>query len=142
MPISENEDGYYIWNKGDNLVLSKFFNSREFDCQCKFPECKQQKISKALITRLDSLRKDCNQPLIITSGFRCHKHQDEIRASGVSTVVAKKSTHESGDAADVRPKDGNIETFLKLASKYFSSIGLAKKFLHLDTRPDYRRWDY
>lgn len=136
------EDGYYVWNKGENLALSKYFSTKEFSCQCSFTDCKKQKISKALITRLDALRVDCNQPLIITSGYRCTKHQEEIRKSGVSTVVAKKSTHELGDAVDAKPKDGDIQKFLPLAAKQFTSIGLAKNFLHLDLRPDYRRWNY
>jgi len=141
-PSLKEEDGYYVWNKGENLALSKYFSTKEFSCQCSFTDCKKQKISKALITRLDNLRVDCGQPLIITSGYRCTKHQEEIRKSGVSTVVAKKSTHELGDATDAAPKDGNIETFLPKAAKYFDSIGLAKTFLHLDTRQGVRRWRY
>ena len=62
------------------------------------------------------------------------KYQAFLRASGVNTVVAKLSTHEQGNAADVAPKDGKIDAFLKLAEKQFDSIGTASTFLHLDLR--------
>lgn len=136
------EEGYYVWNKGDNLALSPYFSTKEFSCKCSFPACKKQRISKTLIVRLDLLRKDAKQPLYITSAYRCHEYQAFLRAAGVNTVVAKQSTHEQGNAADVVPKDGNIETFLPLAEKQFDSIGLAKNFLHLDLRVGKRRWNY
>ena len=137
------EDGdYYVWEKGQDLTLSKFFSTGEFSCHCDHLECKKQKISKTLITRLDTLRTQSNQPLRITSAYRCAFYQTYLRNTGVNTVVAKKSTHELGDAADVQPKDKNIGAFLKLAEKQFDSIGTAATFLHLDLRVGYRRWKY
>jgi uncharacterized protein YcbK (DUF882 family) len=95
-----------------------------------------------LITKLDTVRIDINQPLIITSGFRCVKYQAFLRAAGVNSVVAKKSTHELGDAADIVPQDGKIEKFESICAKQFDSIGLAKNFLHVDLRIGKRRWNY
>lgn len=140
----KEDSGYYSWKKGEVKTLSKYFDSHEFDCQCKNVDCKDQKISKSLITKLDSIRIEIAQPLTVTSGFRCAKHQQEIRDSGVSTVVAKVSTHEKGDAADIRPKDGKMEGFETVCAKQFDSIGLAKTFLHCDLRTDKknRRWNY
>lgn len=111
-------------------------------CKCSFPECKEQRISKDLIDKLEKVRLEVNQPLIITSAYRCTDHQASLRASGVNTVVAKKSTHELGDAVDVVPKDKKMEGFEDICAKQFDSIGLAKNFLHLDTRPGKRRWNY
>lgn len=138
----KEEDGYYVWNKGDSLGLSPYFTTKEFTCQCNFPSCKKQRISKTLIVRLDLVRKECKQPLIVTSGFRCHEHQAVLRAAGVNSVVAKSSTHELGQAADVVPKDRKVDAFLLIAEKHFDSIGLAKNFLHLDIRNGKRRWNY
>lgn len=135
-------DGYYVWNKGENPAFSPYFSGKEFACKCNFPDCKVQRISKTMIVRLDLMRKEARQPLIITSAYRCSKYQEFLRSAKVSTVVAKKSTHELGDAVDVVPKDRNIETFLKLAEKHFDSIGTAKTFLHLDLRVGKRRWVY
>ena len=138
----KEEEGYYTWKKGDSLVLSKYFNTKEFTCHCQFPDCSKQRISKALITKLDNVRTELKQPLIVTSGFRCFKHQAFLRAAGVNSVVAKQSTHELGNAADIVPSNGNMEGFEDLCSKQFDSIGLAKNFLHVDLRIGKRRWNY
>ena len=143
-PSSEpkEEEGYYIWNKGENLSLSKYFGTKEFTCHCNFPDCSKQRISKGLITKLDIIRSEIKQPLIVTSGFRCVKYQAFLRAAGVNSVVAKKSTHELGDAADIVPQNGHMEGFESICSKQFDSIGLAKNFLHVDLRIGKRRWNY
>lgn len=134
---------YYIWSKGDVYPFNKYFKTSEFSCQCKLKACVEQKVSKNLIAKLTELREAINEPLTITSGFRCTAHQEEIRKSGVSTVVAKVSTHELGDAADVQPTRTTIKDFETIAAKYFMSIGIAKNFLHLDLRSDkIRRWPY
>ena len=136
-------DGYYIWNKGDIYSFNKYFKTNEFSCQCKHPECVEQKTSIELISKLTELRKAMNEPLTVTSGFRCEAHQEDIRKSGVSTVVAKKSTHELGDAADIKPTRTPIKDFETIAARYFKAIGTAKNFLHLDLRDDkVRRWPY
>lgn len=140
----KEEEGYYVWNKGENHVLSPYFNSAEFSCKCNFPDCKKQRISKTLVVRLDLIRKEIKQPLVITSAFRCQKHQAFLRSSGVNTVVAKQSTHEQGNAVDCVPKDGkDVQgSFLKVCEKHFDSIGLSHNFLHLDLRVGKRRWKY
>ena len=136
---------YIEWKKGDNIQISKHFNSSEFDCKCKNESCVNQKISIDLINRLESIREEIKQPLIITSAFRCKKHQDFLRKNGVATVVAKStSQHELGEAADITKKQRNdIRTdFLKIVEKQFQTIGLSNSFLHVDTRKEYRRWEY
>lgn len=144
-PKLKEEDGFYIWQKGEVHKLSDHFSTKEMDCQCNHESCKEQRISKELIQRLENIRIDVNQPLVVTSAFRCQKHQEDIRNSGVSTVVAKKqSQHELGNAVDVRPKDrqGIRGPFLLICEHYFTTIGLSDKFLHLDMRKDKIRWEY
>lgn len=136
------EEGYYVWNKGESYSLSKYFNTKEFTCHCHFPDCSKQRISKTLITRLDSVRSEVKQPLVVTSGFRCVKYQAFLKAAGVNSVVAKKSTHELGDAADIVPQNGNMGGFESICAKQFDSIGLATNFLHVDLRIGVRRWKY
>lgn len=136
-------NGYYIWKKGEVYPFNKYFKTSEFSCQCKLKGCIEQKASKELIKKLTELREAVNEPLTVTSGFRCTAHQEEIRKSGQSTVVAKLSTHELGDAADVKPTRTPIKDFETIAARYFMSIGIAKNFLHLDLRVGkIRRWDY
>lgn len=129
------EEGYYRWKKGDKLKINDYFVTSEFSCQCKHVECVDQKISEDLIQRLSQLRKTKGVPMSITSGFRCHKHQEDIRNSGVSTVVAKVSQHEIGNAADVKFNSLSIDQWIEDAKALFTYIGLANTFLHLDTRP-------
>ena len=138
----KEDEGYYIWKKGESIVLSKYFNTKEFTCRCNFPDCPKQRISKTLITRLDNIRSEVNLPLVITSGFRCVKYQAFLRAAGVNSVVAKKSTHELGDAADIVPSNGKMDGFETICAKQFDSIGVASNFLHVDTRIGKRRWKY
>lgn len=136
-------DGYYIWNKREFFKLDKYFNTEEFQCQCTHESCVEQRISAELVDKLYAIREELGRPLKVTSGFRCEKHQADLRKAAVNTVVAKKSTHELGDAADIRPADRNMEGFEELCDPWFFSIGIAKTFLHVDLRDDKeRRWNY
>lgn len=144
-PKLKEQDGYFIWNKGEVHKLSDHFSTKEMDCQCKHESCKEQRISKDLIQRIENIRVEVNQPLIVTSAFRCKQHQEDIRNSGVSTVVAKKqSQHELGNAVDIKPKDGKDirGSFLVICEKQFTTIGLSNRFLHLDTREQKIQWEY
>lgn len=141
-PKLREEDGFYLWEKGESFVISKHFSTKEMTCRCKFPECKTQRISKDLIQRIEKIREEIAQPLIVTSAYRCTPYQEFLRKHGVNTVVASKSQHELGNAVDVVPKDGKMVGFQDVCAKHFESIGLAKDFLHLDTRTGKRRWNY
>ena len=149
-PKLKLEKGYYIWNKGYVYPLSDHFSTAEFDCNCSYPECKEQKISKILVNKLELIRIEIKQPLGVSSAFRCAKKQQDLRdaaakGEGDLTVVASKtSTHELGDAVDIYPKDRkNVRTdFLKLCASHFDSIGLSDRFLHVDQRKGHRRWNY
>lgn len=139
----KEDDKFYYWDKGERTKLTDNFSTQEFDCQCHNEDCVEQKMSKDCINRLQEIRTEIGCPLNVTSAFRCAKHQEEIRNSGESTVVAKKkSTHEDGEAADVTPRSKTIDELLTVSEKHFTSIGLASTFIHLDTRPGYRRWNY
>lgn len=131
----KSENGYYRWTKGDRIKINEFFSTHEFTCQCEHADCVDQVISEDLIKRLSKLREVKKTSITITSGFRCKKHQEDIRNSGVSTVVAKVSQHELGNGADVKLKGLSVEEWLEDAKKLFWYIGLAKTFLHVDTRP-------
>lgn len=139
----EIKNGYYCWKKGQNGWLNDWFKTIEFECKCKNASCIEQKISLELIKRLTNIREEVKSPLRIHSGFRCSAHQEAIRKSGVSTVVAKKSTHELGNAADISVSRLVTAELVTVAAKYFYSIGTALNFAHVDLRDDkIRRWDY
>jgi len=141
------KDGYYFWIKGEIEHLGNYFNTMEFACKCSNEECLAQKISIDLIDKLDWLREASKGPLRINSGYRCAAYQKELADKGINTVVAKKSTHELGDAADVMSSPLSPHELIKYAEIKFKSIGTASNFLHLDLRPAHtdgtpRRWKY
>ena len=138
-----DKDGYYLWKKGEIFPFNKYFSTKEFTCHCSHPECVDQKVSKDLIDRLTALRGLVNEPLTVTSGYRCPAYQVDVEASGVSTVVAKFSQHELGNAADIKPTRTPIKDLVTLAAKTFKAIGIASTWCHLDLRDDKeRRWYY
>lgn len=137
------ENGYYTWKKGDALWLNNWFKTSEFSCQCIHKECVDQKLSVELLNRLTDIREEVKSPMRIHSGFRCRAHQEDIRNSGVSTVVAKNSTHELGNAADISVSRLITAELVNVAAKKFHSIGIALNFIHVDLRDDKtRRWKY
>lgn len=137
------ENGCYTWKKGDSFWINNWFKTSEFSCKCKHPECIEQKISIELINRLTDIREEVKSPMRIHSGFRCSAHQADIRKSGVSTVVAKKSTHELGNAADISVSRLIPAELMHVAARKFHSIGIALNFIHVDLRDDkVRRWNY
>lgn len=139
---------YFTWAKGQRVQISEFFHTGEFDCSCKYPECRDQKISLELVRRLDWLRKAVNASIRIHSGFRCRAHQADLlkqslAGKGQLTVVAKISTHEKGDAADISCGSLTIPQLKPIVEQKFQAIGIALNFLHVDLRDDQkRRWNY
>ena len=69
-------------------------------------------------------------PFIITSGYRDPSHSIEARK-------AKPGTHAQGIAADIKINNGNeaYEIIKHAQSMGFNGIGVAKTFIHVDTRP-------
>lgn len=118
---------YFIWDKSEKQQLSKHFSTEEFECKCKLPSCKEQRISKELIDKLQKLREELNIPLTVTSGYRCKEHNTNIGG-------AKSSQHLLGNAADIVIKD--LNKLFEDCKKHFDHIGdgRPKGFIHVDTR--------
>jgi zinc D-Ala-D-Ala carboxypeptidase len=140
------ENGYYIWNRGEKFSPSPFFQLREFECLCLRKDCLEQRISVELLSRLTKLRRAYGAPVVVTSAYRCKRHQTELRDKGLQTAKGI-STHELGDAADIQPFTAYsallMGSLLMEAEKLFKAVGVAKSFLHVDLRDDKeRRWRY
>ena len=102
----------------------KYFKIEDFDCK----ETGENEISVDFIHALDQLRAACGFPFIITSGYRSKDHSVEKRK-------AKAGTHASGIAADIRVSGGAQRmAIVKHASAMGMSVGVAKTFVHVDTR--------
>ena len=101
-----------------------YFNYPEFECPC----CQENKTDRKMIDKLNKAREYAEVPFVITSGFRCEKHNLEVGGRA-------DSAHLSGHAADIkcvssRPR-WNIIRGLLLAG--FTRIGIANTFIHADT---------
>lgn len=121
---------FYTWKKGENIQFTKHFNSKEFECKCDNSDCIEQKISKEMIEKLETCRQQFDQPVIITSGYRCEKHNKAIGG-------APKSQHVLGKANDSRPKNLTTDTmdeWTKILASTFKAIGIATSFIHTDVR--------
>ena len=102
----------------------KYFKLSDFNCL----QTGENEMDEAFIRKLDKLREECGFPFNITSGYRSPNHSIE---------KAKKiaGTHASGIAADIKVSGGAQRlAIVKHASAMGMSVGVAKTFVHVDTR--------
>jgi len=99
----------------NNIRLTEHFKLKEFECPC----CKTVRLYPALLEKLEHLRNARGKPVVITSGYRCEKHNSEV--GGVP-----RSRHIEGKAVDVKAPPDEQETFRTLAT----SCGFAKIILY------------
>ena len=103
----------------------KYFKWSEFDCK----HTGLNEMDPEFIHKLDDLREACGFSFVITSGYRSSSHP----------VEAKKptpGTHAKGIAADIAVNSGQQRMILvqKALELGFTGIGVAKSFVHVDTR--------
>lgn len=126
------------FKKGEGALISKYFKSSEFDCQCECPGCAITLIDERLLKGLEEIRK-LSGPLKITSGFRCLAHN--IKVGGVNS-----SKHLTGEAADISSKKLTGPELAKIANEVecfkFGGMGIAQDWIHIDVRPGRARWTY
>ena len=102
----------------------KYFKLEDFDCQ----ETGENEMDVEFIEALDILREACGFPFNITSGYRSKDHSIEKAKTTVGT-------HAQGIAADIKVSGGSERlTIVKHASAMGMSVGVAKTFVHVDTR--------
>lgn len=123
------------FKKGDNIQLSKNFNSSEFECSCS--RCESNYIDLRLIYCLQRLREKMGIPIIITSGYRCRKYNKDIGG-------ASKSQHLFGRAADIQVPIGyHVKPYFReLLRILFRGLGLYNLFCHVDVRDEVTYWDH
>ena len=108
------------------------FQEKEFACKC----CGETKPSSELMAVLQLVRLHFNKPVIITSSYRCPKHNKSVDG-------ASKSKHLEGIAADIQVKDTEPMEVYHLLDSIFPNhygIGSYKSFTHIDVRPTKARW--
>tara|TARA_R100001369_G_scaffold32978_1_gene58007 strand:- start:1474 stop:1833 length:360 start_codon:yes stop_codon:yes gene_type:complete len=107
----------------------KYFKLSDFDCQ----QTGENEMSIEFIHKLDKLREACGFPFNITSGYRSPNHIIE---------KSKKNpgTHAQGIAADIYVSGGRqrMQLVAKAISLGFVGVGVAKTFVHVDVRDDFK----
>jgi uncharacterized protein YcbK (DUF882 family) len=114
--------------------FAKFFKRSELECKC----CGDAHMVPAFMMALDMLREESGFPFIVTSGYRCKKHNKQI--GGVLD-----STHTKGTAVDIKLpiSTGAFHKFIRLATAFGFNIGIYPASVHLDLRdrdPDNYFW--
>ena len=126
------------YKKGVSVQLSTNFKSTEFDCHgsgC----CSQTLIDDKLVEYLQKIRNHFGKSVIISSGYRCEKHN---RSVGGATA----SKHKQGMAADIMVTDVKPAEVAKYAESIgIKGIGLYDTskdghFVHIDTRDKKGFW--
>lgn len=114
--------------------LAPNFKPEELMCPC----CGVCKMDKKLLTNLQALRNLLARPLIITSGYRCEKHNREI---GGTT----RSRHLTGQAVDIalnKVATSDKRKYLDGATSLFNGIGIGTNLIHVDVRQSKTFWTY
>ncbi|MFA5458050.1 MAG: D-Ala-D-Ala carboxypeptidase family metallohydrolase [Synergistaceae bacterium] len=108
--------------------ITRGFRSTEFDCHC----CGKNFIDLGIVHRLQVLRDILQVPIIVTSGYRCGRHNREIGG-------APNSMHLKGWAVDWTCS--KIEEAARLCENWSGGFHYypEEKFIHTDIGPR-RRW--
>lgn len=110
----------------NDVQLSEHFSLREFQCRC----CGAVKIYPPLLLMLERLRELRGSPLVLTSGYRCGRHNEAVGGSSTSL-------HKRGRAADILvPGDEQRRLADAARAIGFSEVieGGNKNYLHVAIR--------
>jgi uncharacterized protein YcbK (DUF882 family) len=109
-------------------LLTPNFTVKEMECKCGCGFCD---FDLEFLDRLQALRDILKHPLVITSGFRCVRHNEAVGGG-------KTSNHMAGIAVDISTWGMKSDDLYKLMNGAidlgFTGIGVAKNFIHIDTR--------
>lgn len=113
--------------------LSLHFNINEFRCKC----CNEVKVNNALLYLLEAIREHFKKPVIITSGYRCEKHNKKVGGS-------INSQHLKGFASDIivaEVEPFEVYSYCEKINKY-GGLGKYDTFTHVDVciKPRGRRF--
>lgn len=101
----------------------KNFKIEEFNCPC----CGENKMKWDFLNKLQEARTIAQTKFVISSGYRCPKHNTEI--GSVS------NNHTTGQAADIVCERGSQRYAIlgALIKAGFKRLGLGDNFIHVDS---------
>ena len=113
--------------------MEQYFRNDELRCKC----CGALTIDAVFRMRLNLARHLAGFPFIVTSGYRCWKHNIDVGSTS--------SNHTSGQAADIKCLDPFDRFFMVQAmfKAEMLGIGINKEFIHCDiNRSRKALWTY
>lgn len=117
------------WDKYPN------FSEKEFACPC----CEEVKINENLVRNLQRLREELQQPIVITSAYRCPDHNEAVGG-------APGSAHKDGLAVDFKRPDANSMWLVQNLCNNFNGVGLRlhgdNQYCHVDLKQRQAVWTY
>lgn len=119
-------------------MYTRNFSARELACRCGCLTPLGVDLNlRRLAPALQQLRDLAGSPIIVTSGYRCPKHNEAVGGS-------KGSQHMHGIAADVWSRTltpGQLKVLAeKIPAFVNGGIGLYPTWIHVDIREGRARW--
>lgn len=127
---------HILLDKKINTKISPHFESREFICGCGKSSCTVSFISEELLFLLEEIRLYFNEPISVSSGYRCISHNLAVGGSN-------NSYHKRGEAADITVRDvmpQQVQEFIEKRYPNEYGLGKYKTFTHIDVRKNKARW--
>lgn len=125
--------------KGSTAKYSTHLSHREFACGCNHTDCVMQLARYDLLHAFDMTRIQYGEPITITSGFRCQRHNRDI--GGVDN-----SMHKIGAGVDFWSRDlGALEV---ACQDHFDVVIRYKNYIHCQMNlaqfpeEDFISWQY
>jgi len=112
------------------VPLSEHFSLHEFTCKCG---CKRTYVEPELIDLLEKIREHFGRPVIISSGYRCPKHNKAVGGG-------PNSQHIFGKAADINVIGVSPAKVQQFLADHEGGLGAYLTFTHVDVRGRMARW--
>jgi hypothetical protein len=139
-----NPAGYFITTIGTQSHFTKW----EMLCKCG---CGRFDMAQSLIDSLETLRLALNEPILLTSGVRCPRHNKAVGGeerswhlprsqSDVSYILHQDELGGITHAVDISCRNLSPAQLLRATKKpgiapLFRGRGLYRSWVHVDTRP-------
>ncbi|KAA0257221.1 peptidase M15 [Deferribacter autotrophicus] len=103
------------------------FSLDEFKCK----HCGKVLMKEEFLSMLDKARDLADVPFVITSGYRCEKHNRNVGGT-------PNSSHIKGYAADIATRNSadRFKIVFGLIMAGFRRIGIGEDFVHVDNDPE------
>lgn len=104
--------------------FNTFISHQEFKCRCRFKDCTYTLYLERTINSFLLLREYFGEAIIVTSGYRCQRHNKKV--GGLAT-----SYHLKGCAIDLQPKKmDDLDLLESYARIFFDVVVRYDTFIH------------